>query len=522
VIDQKLISAAIWIIGLILIPYASTNALEGTPIYLLIVGGFSFLLFVFFVLKNRVCALPLLGMFFVGKLNFLPFGLTAMAIFTIAMIIYFFFDYFALKQRSLSTGPMYLFIPILIITLIIAYHNRTVGLHALGSTTEGSAMALMMLLGSFAYICGASMSSPPNIFWVRLPLYCTLMGLVSSLPNLITTFFPQSAPYLYLVSDAVNVDAYRESLGMDTDVARIGSLTLLGNYLEVFLLANYPIHTWWRPHRWWVPILLTGCLILTVLGGFRGAVVIFGAIFIMATWCYYSWRSVFILPTAIVAAYGLSLGAQSGLVELPVSMQRSLSFLPGTWDATAVESATASNEFRSNIAKVYEREELYKSPWIGNGFTFDAKVQEMYEDMARKGDAEDHYYMIKSFIVSKTYHVGWISLYDMIGLIGGAAFVALGASMLCLAIYFVWKQADFNAPLFPLKVWILCNIFHEFAGYFALFGDIRSAFPNMCAYAIVLVQLHKIERDVSLNSTLAPFQQHGDTPNPSKLIPQPA
>jgi hypothetical protein len=521
VVDQKLISAAIWIAGLILVPIALTNALEGNPLYLLVIGGFSFILYVFFVLKDAACALPLLGACFVGKLNFLPFGLTAPAILTIALIVYFFFAYFALKQRSLSSGPMTLFVPILVITAIIAYHNRKVGLHALGSSAEGSAMGLIMLLGSIAYICGASMSSPSNAFWIRLPWYCTLMGIVSNIPNVLSTYFPNLTPYLYQLTDAVNVDAYRESLGMDVDVTR-GGLAGVGSFMEVYLLAYYPIHTWWRPHRWWVPIALMVCLVFAVSGGFRSIVALFSLVLLLAMWCYYSWRSLFLLPVTLAVAYGLSLCAQSGLVELPMNVQRSLSFLPGNWDSTAVDSATASNEFRQNITTVYWREELYKSPWIGNGFIFDTKASDMYVDMARKADTFDHYYTAKAFISSKTYHVGWISLYDMVGLIGGAAFIALGANMIWMTFCFVSNQVDHRSPFFPLKVWLFCNIAHEFVSYFTLFGDIRYTFPTVCAYAIILVHLDRMERAGNPKTVLLSLQKRKDIQNPGRLVPQPS
>ena len=521
-VDQKLISAAIWIIGLILVPFALTNALEGNTIFLLVIGGFSFLLFVFFILKDAACALPILGIFFTGKLNFLPFGLTATAVFTIALIVYFFFAYFALKQRSLSSGPSFLFIPLLVITVIVAYHNRKVGLHAMGSDAEGSAMGLIMLLGSIAYICGASMSSPSNAFWARLPWYCTLMAVVSNMPNVLTTIFPSLAPYLYHLTDAVNVEAYRESLGMDIDVTRASGLAGIGSFMEVFLLAYYPIHTWWRPHRWWVPIMLMVCLIFTLSGGYRSLVVLFGLVLVLAMWCYYTWKSLFILPVALVLAYGLSLCAQSGLVPLPTSVQRSLSFLPGAWDSEAVASADASNAFRDNITKVYVSEELYKSPWIGTGFTFDTNLHDMYIDLARTSDTFDHYYMAKVFITGKTYHVGWISLYDMVGLIGGTAFIALAVNMIGMASRFVRNQVDHQSPFFPLKVWIFCNIAHEFVAYFTLFGDIRYTFPEICAYCIVLVHLDRMERRENLKTTLPALQKQEDIRNLGRVASEPS
>lgn len=522
VVDQKLISAAIWILSLILVPMALTNALEGDFMLMGVLGGLSGLLFIFFVLKEGTCALPIIGLYFAGRLNFLPFGLTAPSIFTLGLVIYVFFEYFALKQRNVSPGPPILYIPILIITVIVGYHNRQVGLHALGSSAEGSRQGLMMMLGPLAYICGSSVFPPSVTFLSRIPWYCLLLGIITSIPNLLTSFFPGLAPYLYYLTDNVNLDAYRESLGYDTDIVRGGGFGSIGMYLELFLIAYYPIYSWWRPHRWWVSILFLISFVGVIEGGFRSSMALYGFIFLVGTWCYCSWRSLFLLPVACLVVFTVSVCAQSGLVDLPLSMQRSLSFLPGRWDAVVLESTAGSNDFRQNIEQVYKREYLYKSPWVGNGFLFDTREADMLTDMSRYGDTGDHYFTAKAFIVSKTYHVGWISLYDTVGLIGGIAFVALGVSMIWMSSRAVWGRIDYQAPLFPLKVWLLCNITREFVGYFTVFGDIRNSFPAACAYAIILIHLYRVERGMNLNPAAAPLPQPEAMQPPGKRMPQPS
>ena len=508
--------------GLILVPLAMTYALEGNPAPLLAIGGLSFMLYVFFILKNGSCALPLIGVFFTGKLNFLPIGLSAMAVLTVALIIYYFFEYFALKQGKISIGPYFLFLPIMVIATIVLYHNHSIGLHALGSSTEGSLLSLLMLLGVIGYFCGTSISPPSPSFLSRLPWYCTCVGILSNVPNILSTFFPNLAPYLYHFTDAVNVNAYLESQGVNTDAERNGGMAGMGTFLEICLVAYYPIYTWWRPARWWVPVASFFCFGAVIAGGYRSNLVIFGFIFMLAMWCYCSWRSFVILPVVLLALFGLSICVQSGLVDLPPIMQRSLSFLPGKWDATAVESTTASNDFRQNIINVYKKENLYKSPWIGNGFTFDGAEQAMFENMSKTSETPDHYYTAKAFITGKAFHTGWISLYDGVGLIGSAAFVALGVGMIVKTILFVWRHVDHHSPLFPLKVWLLCGIAREFVGFFTVYGDIRATFPNLCAYAIVLIQLDRIERGWNVKTVVSTLQQKDNIPTPGRIVPQPS
>jgi len=522
VVDQKLITAAIWIAALIIGPIAMTHALQGDVLPLLIVSGLSFLAFIFFIVGDGSCALPLIGTFIIGNLNFLPFGLNALIIFTLTLILYYFFCYFTVKQKSLSAGPLYLFFPILVITAIVIYHNRHVGLHALGSSSsQGSRPGLLMLLAAIGYICGVSVYPPRAGFFTRLPWYCIFLCMLTSIPNLLSTFFPSLSPYLYYLTDNINLDVYFESTGIDTD-ARYGAFPIIGLTLEVFLVSYYPIHTWWRPLRWWVPVMLLFCLFLVVIGGYRGNVAMFGAVFILASWCHYSWRSLIIIPTVLIGAFILSLCVQNKVINLSTTAQRSLSFLPGTWDPVAVESASSSNDFRKNIRITYLREELYKSPWIGNGFAFDPEEYIRLTNLSKTAETSDHYYQSKAFITAKLFHNGWISLYDTVGILGSIAFFFLIIGMVGLSAFFVRSQTDHRSPLFPLKVWLFCGISRDLLAYFTIFGDMRQTFPSLCAYAIVLVQLQRMESTQQQATALPSLQPREGTSKIGKIISQPS
>jgi hypothetical protein len=493
VLSQQLISAAIWILGAILGPLALTSALEGNPTLLLILGASVFLFLIIFVMKERTVVLPVMGLALGGRLNFLPFGLDTVAVLSLGLIFYYFFAYFTMKQRNLITGPRYFFIPILVITAIVVYDLRKLGLYnLLGSGQEGSRGAVMMLLGSIVYFCGISIYSPPRKFLALLPYYCFILSMLAQIPGVISTFFPSTAPILYYITNTVNVDAYKQSIGFSDTMVRYRAVAGLGGTLALFLVCWYPIYTWWRPYRWWAPILFLLCFGFVAPSGFRSDVAGFFMLVMLALWCYFSWRSLLILPLVLAGAYVLSLSVSSGLVPLSLSAQRSLSFLPGKWDPTAVASASSSLDFRANIEKVYIREELYKSPLIGNGFAFDRDQFLKLTQLSMTSETPDGYYQAKSFITAKMFHVGWISLYDALGLIGGAAFLVMLLAMVSIVTYFV-SGRDPADPLLRLKIWLFLNIVGQAIGFFTLFGDARTTYLSMCIYSVVLVHLCRLE-----------------------------
>lgn len=499
--ERNIINGLILTMGCILGPYLVITMLEENSLPFLVFGGCFVLFMIFFVVKDALCVFPLFGVFVMGKLTFLPFGLMPQEIFNMAVILYYAVTYLALKQRAVSGGSIYFLAPILIIACIMLYHSHQIGLGAMGGSRQGSRVGLLLLIAAAAYLSGINIPTPSVSLLARLPWYCLFVTCIAVLPFVITTYFPSLTPILYHITDQVNSGAYletQEAVGTDSSgvEARAGFTAGVGTSLEVFLLSYFPINTWWRPGRWFAIALSFLALYFVLCGGYRSVFTLFAFVTLIGAWCYCTWRTLVIIPLVAIIVFGLSMiqANHSFNIDLPISIQRSLSFLPGKWDPEVIRSAEGSNEFRENIIRVYKQEYLYKSPWIGNGFTQDVNEVATYGELVKK-DTFDKYYQAKSFIVTKSFHTGWISLYDAVGLIGGAAFLFLGGSMLWVSGRFVFgRDANRRSLLFPLKVWLFCNIARDFFGYFTVFGYFGSTFPSLCAYAIILIHLLKLER----------------------------
>ncbi len=270
----------------------------------------------------------------------------------------------------------------------------------------------------------------------------------------------------------------------------------------MYLLSHYPIGSWIRPERWWVFGLSILCAFFAVSSGYRSVLFGFAFMIFAATWCHYSWRSLW-LPFALLAGVFVVVAASNNnIIYLPVNKlpkiaQRTMSFLPLDWDESAIASGKSSNHFRTNIQDVYIKEYMGRSPLVGNGFYINTKEFDDWSLEFKKGgsnvDAND-YAEAKTFIEGKLYHTGWISVYDSVGIIGFIAFLALGWSEMRTAAHFVLgPKANRKSSLFPLYVWILVNITAMMVTFFTVFGDFKATFINLCIYGIVLSQLCDIE-----------------------------
>ena len=391
--ERTIINGLILIAGMILGPYLIILTLEGSQLGLAAFAGIVFLFGVFFFLKDRIAFGPLLAGSFAGALNFLPMGLSPLESISLVVILYYCINYVALKRRPVAVGPLYIFIPMLVIVAIVLFHNHEFGLKAMGSSgAEGSRPGLLILVAFVAYLCCINIPSSSVSFMWSLPWWCLFLIIISNIPYILTTYFPSLAPYIFYVSGNVNLTAYAESVNASTedggDVARDGSVIAIGSSLQNVLLAYFAINTWWRPTRWIVAILSLLCLFAVLSGGYRNSLVSFAVTTILAAICYCRWRVLIVLPLMLLAPFALIViqNEHPEGLTLPPTIQRSMSFLPGgNWDKDVVASAESSNGFREGITKIYTAEYLHKSPWIGNGFTFDPNEADGFEAMSKGG-----------------------------------------------------------------------------------------------------------------------------------------
>jgi hypothetical protein len=503
VTERTIINSLIVGGSLVLAPFIISESLSVDYLPALVFAGLAMVIFAFFFVKEKLCVCPILGGAFAGSLNFLPIPLQASQIAAILLILYYVTGYVIIRQRRIRVGrPIFLW-PILIITLIIFYHNHDLKVGALGGDTEGGKPAILIYIVFVAYFCGINVPTPSVRFLSRIPFYFLLVTLFSSIPYIITTLFPPLAPYLFYVTDSVNVEAYVETMATagvgQEQLSKLAAFGPIAAALQLYLLSRYPIGSWLRPERWWIIGLSLFCVVLTCCSGYRNNMFSFGMITMVGAWAYYSWRAVMLPAVVMVVALVVLIASSNNIIDLPVRKlpvitQRTLSFLPGDWDPEAIESGKSSNEFRQNIEDVYLKEYVRKSPLFGNGFSIDTKTFQYYEDSLKTGATDQIYAQSKLFIEGKMFHTGWMSVYDVVGIVGMTAFIVLGWNEIWTVGRFVWgPRTNRRSSLFPVYVWMLCNLVSMMVSFFVVFGDFKATFMGLLSYGILLSHLLDLE-----------------------------
>jgi hypothetical protein len=477
-------------------PYLAVSAVESNFVPFGVLAAMCAVFVVFGYLRDGMCLLPLIGTFIAGKFNFIPILRPAPTeLFPLALVIYYLIAYTALQRKKFLTGPLLFFIPITIIALIMIYHEHTFGLRSEGGGREGGREAIFVVAAAIAYLCGVSVNSPSPRFLYWTPLFCVIAAVVSAIPYAVTTYLPGTTPFFYIFTDNINGTAYSADVLNTGTIVRSGAQSVVGAAVMTFLVSYFPVFTWWRPNRWWVALLSLGCIGLVLIGGFRSIFAEFGFTIFVALWCYYSWRALLVVPIFALGIVLITALHSSHAIQLPLAAQRSLAFLPGDWDPEVLDNTKASNDFRTNILKVYMREDAAKSPLLGNGLSYDSADFQRYSYLAMYQEMPDSYYGTEIFVTGKMFHTGWISLYDAEGVIGFATFLVFTLSLVWFSGRMVFqKGVDRHSMLFPLKVWMFCNLLTNLVSFFTVFGDFKFAFPVYCFYAILWVHLGRLER----------------------------
>ena len=479
---QKLVLILIGLLGFISAPWICAQTLGGNMVPFSLILGIGFLLAFVFLLGDKCWLSIPLCLPMGGSVNILPIHFSPFELSMLLVIGYVFIQFIMTDRRSLSFGPPSIFIPLLVIAVILLYHwgrGGGIGLTMFGGEASGGRRFFTILLGMLAL--PAILWFPPlEDRWLRaIPLLYLIGNVLDFLPWLLSTYAPGIAPIIYRFYTTVNLDAYASSSGFyETSVTRYGPLGFIGLGLQVALISFYPAKLWIRPNYWWVPVLSLLCLLGVIFSGFRSY--LFNYVLVSALALFFSirWASLLLIPIGAAVITVLCLG-QGSAFDLPLNIQRTLSPLPGNWSPIALETAESSDDFRSEIQKVYQQEFMVQSGLFGEGYKYDQKfmwdrVLSFSERERLRGLEET----VRGFIQARDHHVGWVAVHHPIGTVGFIAFVVLCVSSFVFVFRSMWKVPQ--GRLNPAQVWASALIVQIIISYFAVFGAMHNFIPQLC------------------------------------------
>lgn len=475
-----------------------------TPI--LIVGGIMALMLALILRANVWILIPLFWPLF-GKIIGTPGDIPLRDL----VILYVFPVFLALKALKVVRGKTeygwldYLLL-LNLLYLLTVYIRNPVGTLSMGLDRVGGRPYFEAIFALMGFWVIGHVTMPAKLA-LKMPWLCVIPTLVTSAGAFVSACFPSAAPLLNSLytgmgagnpSDAPSGDSSTDGIDMD----RPGYMVIAGTALLRVLHSVFPPFTTINPLYIGRFLLALLSLIAVLKSGFRSGLINVAFFFMVAAYFRHGFAAVFRTGVICVPLLGVVLFAQGNLIELPYSVQRTLSFLPGKWEYGVVSDAKGSTEWRIEIwEKVCDPHNKYiVNWWYGDGFGI-TKTQLI--ESAQGGNSQE------ALTVAGDYHSLPLSTVHTVGFVGAGFFVIL---MFGTA-YYGWNliQRAKGTPFFTMALYVgVPAIMAPFFGFF-VFG----AYKEQILESIFAVAMLRM-----VSRSLIQHQAEANPPPVGKAFPE--
>lgn len=428
--------------------------------------------FVAFVhLKQMIWVLIPIGWYLTGRVGAVPLPLTVQEITTLAAIAAF--ALFALMRQVPVKTPATLldrlvYLNIAYVAFVFVRHPA--GLFLLQTEQVGGRAYLSVLLafGVFLVLSRARLTPFVGKFW---PLLALLPLLFSSVMQVGALLNPSIAP---LLASIYGQPVTGDQQGFTIGEQRLVGLQTLGTVSVLALASVYPPLSLINPLYPARMGLLLFSMMVIFLSGFRLAVL--ASAFYLSLSLIIRRQLVGLWIFAAVLAVGLTflLALQSsGMASLPLSLQRSLSFLPGEWHPEAKRDANQSTQWRLDMWQwAWEDDRILRDKIWGQGFGLSLEDMQIEATARLSGRGEGSGFLGGSqqewWLINGAFHNGPLSAIRNVGVVGLLLYLALVIVSVRTAWAFCIISRD--TYLFPMVLFIALPIMWEAFRFVFLYG----------------------------------------------------
>lgn len=310
-------------------------------------------------------------------------------------------------------------VALLLVFILTAFASGGVGLSMLRSGTVGGKNYFYLVCAIAGFFVLGSRAIPA----AKANLYLALFFLpgMLTISSTIATWISPAADFVFLLfspdTELVEIAANPESVALDQ--VRWRGISTAATLVFLWFLARVGLRGIFDFYRPWRVIILLVLLFAGTLGGFRSVGISMLLVFAVLFYLEKLWRSKVMI--VVVAGLLVAAAALAGFADkLPLSMQRTLSFLPVDIDPVVRQSAQTSSEWRL---------EMWREAWKqvpdylfkGKGYT--ARADDMY--MVNFAMLAGHAKNWEWALLSGDYHNGPLSLLIPFGVYGLLAFLWL-------------------------------------------------------------------------------------------------
>jgi len=367
--------------------------------------------------------------------------------------------------------------PLLVLAAVVLVTIRLtggMGGQAAGGDRWGGKNYLAVLSAIAAFFAISSIRIPKQSAesFVSLHFLSGLSGIAS---NIIVALGPSFFFLFHFFSEDAGA-AFENQSGM----LRFVGLSFSAMSVIYYMLMRYGINGIFNLGRPWRLACFVGVFVLALLGGFRSNVIILLLLLVVQFLLegLHRTRAVSIVVAGVALVGSLLVGMAD---RLPLSVQRSLSFLPIRIDPAARRDAASTIEWRVEMWKVVIRD-VPKYLLLGKGYVFSGRDLELTSMAVARGQ----YSAYEDTLVTGNYHHGILTLIIPFGIWGILAFIWFTVVGF-LILYRNYRRGDpdlKNINIFLLNIYTVRMVF-----YWILYGQFQLdliAFTSFVALSIAI------------------------------------
>ena len=248
-----------------------------------------------------------------------------------------------------------------------------------------------------------------------------------------------------------------------------------------FLLSKFGLRGIFDVSKPWRLLFLMASIVLSAFSGFRSGVLFFGLLLGAQFLLEGLWRTRLLLVGTLAMILGFT--ALIPLSDkLPLSMQRTLSFLPLDVDPLARADAMASTEWRLQMWKIMSAQ-IPDYFWLGKGYATSSSDLYFAQQSAMRGLAGN----FETSLVAGDYHSGPLSVIIPFGIWGVLAFVAFLVAMSRM-LYCNYRYG--NPALKLINTLLFAYFLARVVSFLFIFGAFDTDLIFFCALAGLSVSLN--------------------------------
>jgi hypothetical protein len=445
---------------------------------------------IFVKLKTNIWVLLPIGWYLTGRLPWLPLPFTVRDLCFMA-VIFFFTLFFATRafpwKRKLSTLDYLIYINLAYLATVFA--RNPVGFWAMQSSMVGGRpyFEIGLAFGAFLILSRVQIS---DFLAKAFPLFFVIPAWCVGILDVIGRVIPQTGYVLNSIYSGVGTGGATAAFQAEAELgttrmtglqnAGVSSiLTLCAKYNPITLIS--PLY----PHR---VVMLTIAFGAIFLSGFRSVLLFAFLAFLLSSILRGHLKDLWVASGIALFALILLISMQGTVLQLPLTMQRALSWLPGDWNTEAVTDAEESSRWRFEMwGWAWNDNRILRDRTWGQGFGLSIDDMNLIASSLIAGQGggsllggSDR----ENFMITGSFHSGPLSAIKYIGVVGLALYYPLMCYMAWLAWRICIKARDTKA--FTLALFVGIPIIYEPFNFVVVFGGLDSNYSQLLFWAGLL------------------------------------